>query len=155
VKDWSATAEVPGGDPARASVHVVLFAASLHDEEEGLSDGDRRKVDERAAGPDTLDAARHPRIELRSERIDLARGAADAPKLRGTLHGTLTVRGRSVPISLPFELARAGPGWTVKGTTRVEQSKLGITPFSGFGGTVKVKDELEVELSVRLVPASG
>jgi polyisoprenoid-binding protein YceI len=152
VRQWTAEADLPEGDPARATVRVVLTAASLHDEQEKLSDEDRRKVDAQATGPDVLDAGHHPRIELRSERIVLAAGG-EAGKARGTLHGTLSVRGRTVPIAVPFEAERAGTGWKVRGTAHLKQSDVGIRPFSGYGGTVKVKDELDVELALHLVPA--
>src|SRR5512138_2011026 len=52
VTRWRGTAEVPDGDPARASLELVLEAGSLRDREQGLSSGDRRKVDAQAAGPE-------------------------------------------------------------------------------------------------------
>jgi polyisoprenoid-binding protein YceI len=150
VKDWTATAEVPGGDARRASVEVVLSSASLRDAQKSLSEDDRRKVDAQAAGPDVLDAAHHPRIEFRSERIELAPSPDSAAAVRGTIHGTLAARGRSIPLDVPFEAERGSLTWKVRGTARLKQSALGIKPFSGFGGTVKVKDELTVEFAFTL-----
>jgi polyisoprenoid-binding protein YceI len=148
--EWTATADLPDGDPARTSVAVVIASSSLRDTQKALSEGDRRKVNAQAAGPDVLDAAHHPRIEFRSERVELAPGAGDGGVVRGTLHGTLTARGRTVPLDVPFQAERGGAGWSVKGTARLKQSSLGIKPFSGFGGTVKVKDEVEVEFAFQL-----
>src|SRR5512145_1891618 len=54
VTDWHARADVPEGDPGQATVEVVLSARSLRDRQESLSEGDRRKVDEQAAGPMVL-----------------------------------------------------------------------------------------------------
>ncbi len=34
----------------------------------------------------------------------------------------------------------------------MKQSDFGIKPFSGFGGTVRVKDEMSVEISLTLRP---
>lgn len=152
VTQWTATAEVPAGDPARASVEIVLSADSLHDTQQSLSVDDRRQVDARAAGPDVLDAAHHPRITFRSERIALSTHAADVAKVSGTAHGTLTARGRSIPLDVPFEAERVSSTWRVRGTARMKQSALGIRPFNGFAGTVKVKDELEVEFAIVLAP---
>lgn len=150
VTGWHATADLPDGDPREATLLVVLSAASLRDTEPGLSDADRRKVDAQAASREVLDAADHPRIEFRSERIDVGPSAAASDRTRGTLRGILTIRGRSVRVDVPFQAERAKGSWRVNGTARVNQSALGIRPFSGFGGTVKVKDELTVEFAFTL-----
>ena len=157
VRDWRATGGLVGEDLGGASIAFSCAAASLHDTEPGLSDGDRKKVDAQAAGPDVLDAERHPRVEFRSERIEPSPAPRDGSSAHGTAHGLLTIRGRSVPLDVPFDAERSGGGWRVHGTVRAKQSQLGIRPFSGFGGTVKVKDELEVEFAftLRTVRAAG
>jgi hypothetical protein len=40
-----------------------------------------------------------------------------------------------------------------RGSVRIKQRDYGITPISIAGGTVKVKDELSIELEI--VPATG
>jgi hypothetical protein len=154
VTEWTARATVPEGGPGGASIELVLAAGSLHDTQHGLSDADRRKIDAQAAGPDTLDAAHHPRIELRSERMTLA-AAAGRGAVHGTMHGTLTVRGRAVPVDVPFDAERTAEGWHARGTAHLKQTDLGIRPFSGFGGTVKVKDELTVDFELTLRSTGG
>lgn len=149
VTDWSATAAVEEEDLARASVDVRLSARSLRDRQEELSDEDRRKVDAQAAGPEVLDAARHPTIRFRSTRLELAPGAS-AERLRGTLHGELTVRGETRPAAVELEGERAGGAWRLRGRARARQTDFGIRPFSGFGGTVGVKDELRIEIALVL-----
>lgn len=151
VTQWRAAADVPDGKPASASVEVALSADSLHDRQERLSEKDRRKVDAQAAGPDVLDAQHHPRIEFRSERFDSDK-AAGSEHVRGTLHGTLTIRGQSVPAAVAVDADRGGGAWRVRGKARVKQTAFGIKPFSGFAGTVGVKDELEIELALTLRP---
>lgn len=154
VTKWHATAEVPDGDPARVSVEVVLSAGSLRDRQESMSEADRRKVDGQAAGPEVLDAQHHPEIEFRSERFEAQPGGAPG-HLRGTLHGKLNVRGHAVPADVPVEADRAEDGWHVRGKAHVNQSALGIKPFSGFAGTIRVKDEMEIEIVLTLRPGSG
>jgi polyisoprenoid-binding protein YceI len=156
VTRWRGTAEIPGGDPARASLELALDAGSLHDRERKLSEADRRKVDAQAAGPEILDAARAPEITYRSERVTVdGAGAGGGGPVRGTLHGKLTIRGRTNPVDAPFEAARQGDGWTVRGKARFRQSEFGIRPFSGFGGTVGVKDDVEVTFELALRPAAS
>jgi polyisoprenoid-binding protein YceI len=153
VTRWRATADVPDGDPGRAQVALVLEAGSLRDREEGLSADDRRKVDAQAAGPDVLDAAHAPEITWRSERVTVEPGAGkDAAPLRGTIHGRLTLRGQTRPVDAAFEAERAGEVWRVHGRARFRQSEFGIKPFRGFGGTVGVKDEVEVTFALTLRP---
>lgn len=149
VTDWRATADVPEGDPSSAALEVVLAAGSLRDRQASLSEADRRKVDAQAAGPKVLDAEHHPRITFRSDRVTLEPGA-DARRARGTLHGTLSVRERSAPVDVAFEAEREGEAWRVRGRARARQSALGIRPFKAFGGTVSVKDELEIEVDLEL-----
>lgn len=154
VTEWSATAEVPEDGSGHAGVEVVLSARSLRDRQESLSERDRRKVDAQAAGPEGLDAEQHPRIEYRSDRVTLEPGTG-AGRLRGTVHGTLSVRARSSPVDVAFDAERDGDAWRVRGRARARQSELGIRPFRGFGGTVGVKDELEIEIDLTLRPAGA
>jgi len=151
VTRWRVTAEVSGDAPA--SVEVVLAADSLRDTQEHLSEADRRKVDAQAAGPDTLDARRYPRIEFRSEGFEADRDSSPE-HLAGRLRGTLTLHGRSVPLEVSVEGRREGDEWSVRGKAHLKQSEVGIKPFSGFGGTIGVKDEIEVEVALTLRPGS-
>lgn len=152
VTRWRATADVPEGDLSRLSVEAVLDAGSLHDRQQALSDADRAKVDAQAAGPDVLDAAHHPEIAWRSEGVVLDPGAGKDGRVRGTAHGRLTMRGQARPVDVAFEAQRLGQAWDVRGTSRARQSHFGISPFSGFAGTVGVKDEVEIEIALMLRP---
>ena len=69
----------------------------------------------------------------------------------------LTLRGQTRPVDAAFEAARDGDGWSVRGQARFKQSEFGIAPFSTFGGTVGVKDEVEVtfHLALRAGAVSG
>lgn len=154
VTRWRAAANVADADPASASVEVVLSADSLRDRQERLSEGDRRKVDAQASGPEVLDAQHHPRIEFRSQRFEPERGGG-REHVRGTLRGTLTIRGHSAPVALPVQADREESAWRVRGELRVKQTAFGIKPYRGFGGAVGVKDELQIEIALVLRPRRG
>src|SRR5512138_411144 len=130
VTQWRASADVPDGAPASTSVLVVLSAGSLRDRQEALSEGDRKKVEAQAAK--ALDAEHHPKVTFRSDRLDVSPGGG-ADRVKGTLHGTLSARGRDVPVDLALEADRDGSGWRVHGKGKLKQTALGIEPFSGFG----------------------
>ncbi|WP_242342291.1 YceI family protein [Anaeromyxobacter terrae] len=149
VTEWEASADIPDEDLATTSVQVVLSASTLHDRQPRLSESDRRKVDAQASGPDVLDAEHHPQVEFRSRRLELEPGGTPE-HVRGTLHGALVLRGQSAPTDVAIEAERGGEVWRVRGTARVKQTTFGIKPFSGFGGTVGVKDELEIEIALTL-----
>jgi polyisoprenoid-binding protein YceI len=151
VTRWSGTAEVPDGDPARASVELSLDAASLRDREKGLLTADRTKVEAQAAGPEVLDAGHHPRITLRSERVELAAAGPDGAA-RGTLRGTLGLHGREGPVAAAFEARREGATWHVRGSLRFRQSDFGMAPFVGLGGAIGVQDEVQVRFELDLRP---
>ncbi len=150
--EWRVRAEVPGGDPSKLSVEAIIAAGSLHDRQGALSGADRAKVDANAAGPDVLDAAHHPEIAWRSVDVVLDPGSGKDGRVRGTVHGRLTMHGRTRPVDLVFEARRLGQAWDVRGTGRARQSDFGISPFSGFAGTVGVKDEVEIEIALMLRP---
>lgn len=152
VTRWRGSAAIPDGDPGRASLELVLQADSLRDREKGLSSGDRGTVEAQAAGPEILDAAHAAEITYRSERVSLDERGARGP-VRGTIHGQLTLRGRTRPVDATFEAQReASDAWRVHGRARFRQSEFGIKPFSGAGGTVGVKDEVEVTFAIALQP---
>ncbi len=47
---------------------------------------------------------------------------------------------------------RDGDGWRVRGHARLKQTDFGIRPIRIAGGTVGVKDEVEVSLDLTLAP---
>lgn len=153
VTRWEGRVDRAAGDPSRATVTVTAAADSLRDREKGLSDGDREKVEAQTAGPAVLDAARSPEIVYRAEGVAVpAPEASDRAPQEGVLHGELTLRGRTRPVDASYRAERDGDGWRLKGKARFRQSDFGVKPFSGAGGTVGVKDEVEVTFAVTLRP---
>jgi hypothetical protein len=64
--------------------------------------------------------------------------------------GTVTVAGRSTPVTSAVELGVAEDAVTVKGRARVSLPGLGITPPKGPLGAFRVDDDVEVVVTVRL-----
>lgn len=152
--DWKATAVLGPGASSLVRVEVVVSASSLRDRQEALSEGDRAKVNLRAAGPETLDAARFPEIRFVADGVNLSLPASALPErsLDGELVGTLSLHGRQRPLTVPVHATRDGDGWRIKGAARFKQSEFAIEPFSGFGGTVAVHDEVVVEYDLVMGP---
>ena len=70
----------------------------------------------------------------------------------GAVEGTLTLGGGSVPVRL--QVTSPGPG-RYRGGTTIRQTDLGITPYSGFFGALKLRDEVGVEFEIDLDRADG
>jgi polyisoprenoid-binding protein YceI len=145
---WAGALVVGGGGTA-PTVTVAVQTASFEVLEgtggvTPLSDGDRRDVTAMALR--LLDVERHPTAEFRST------GAEPGDDTGGRLHGTLAVRGRTVPVTL--EVSVTGPrSWTASCT--VLQSTLGIPPYRAFLGALRLADPVRVEVAVDLDAAGS
>lgn len=144
ITQWSARVTVPdddGGGVAAATVTAELDLGSLAVREgtggaKPLTDRDRRDIQGTARkilGPGATAGFTSSRV------IPSSAG--------GAIEGTLTMRGRSQPVRL--EVASPGPG-RYRGTATVRQTDFGITPYSGFFGALKLRDEVSVEFEVDL-----
>jgi polyisoprenoid-binding protein YceI len=86
----------------------------------------------------TLESARYPEIVFRSSRVEKeAEG-------HWKVEGALTLHGATKPISLP--MARSGDAYV--GRTTLRQTDFGIKPITAAGGTVKVRNELDIEFRI-------
>jgi polyisoprenoid-binding protein YceI len=144
VARWSATVTVPGDGVAAAEVTAELDLGSLAVLEgtggaKPLSDKDRRDI-------------------LNTAGKILGRGTARFASSRiipaasgGAIEGTLTLNGATRPVRL--QLASRGPG-QYRGTATVRQTDHGITPYTGFFGALKLKDEVTVEVEADLTRAA-
>lgn len=125
-------------DESAQRVEVVIDSRKLEVLDPNLSSEKRQQVQERMLGPEVLDSTQFP--EIRFEAISVKRETSD----RFSVAGTLLLHGKKRPILV--HVVRANGHY--RGDTVFKQSDFGITPVSIAGGTVKVKDELKIELDV-------
>lgn len=78
-----------------------------------------------------------------SDKVIPAGGGA----ANGAIEGTLTLNGTPRPIRL--QVISPAPG-RFRGSAVVRQTDHGITPYSGFFGALKLKDEIAVEFDVAI-----
>jgi polyisoprenoid-binding protein YceI len=147
VTRWSATVTVPGDGVAAAEVAAELDLGSLAVLEgtggaKPLSDKDRRDILNTAGKILGRGTAR-----FTSTRIIPGAPAASG----GAIEGTLTLNGTTRPARL--QLVSRGPG-QYRGTATVRQTDYGITPYTGFFGALKLKDEVTVEVEADLTRAA-
>jgi polyisoprenoid-binding protein YceI len=129
----------------RSSVSLRFDAGALRVSGEGEPPEDVPKVQEAMLGPKVLDCVRFPSIAFRTTRVSGKAVGTGVYELQ--LAGELTVRDRTVPLTLPVRVEIADGRLVASGRTAFRQSAFGIKPIS-VAGVVKVKDELEIEFQI-------
>ena len=117
---------------------IIVNSKDLKVIDKEVSDSDRAKIQSTMLGPEVLDVERYPEIRFRSSRIEPA-----GPQ-QYRVAGTLELHGVTKPVAV--EVRQSGDHY--QGRTKLRQTEFGIKPVSAGGGTVKVKDELEIEFDV-------
>jgi hypothetical protein len=102
------------------------------------SEKDRAEIQATMLGPKVLDAPKYPQIRFTSTRIEQTGPG------RFQVSGKLELHG--VTRQLEFPVSATDGHYT--GKTKLKQTDFGIQPVSVGGGTVKVKDEVEIEFNV-------
>lgn len=139
VTAWEATLEV-GEDP---SVALVADATSLRVREgtggmQGLGGDDVANIHQTIDD----DVLKRKTVVFRSTEVQ-----TDGSRL--TVRGELTVVGTARPLELSLS---AGDDGRLTGSAVVNQTDWGLKPYSALFGTLKVADEVEVAIDVRLHP---
>jgi polyisoprenoid-binding protein YceI len=137
VTSWRATLAV-GETPADAEMALTADARSLRVREgtggmQALGDDDKANID-RTIDDEVLEGTA---IEFRSRRV------APGPDGALSVEGDLDLAGTSRPVA--FDLT-AGADGRFTGRARIRQTDWGMKPYSTLFGTLKVVDEVEVEI---------
>jgi len=132
-------------DSDRLDATIDLTSLAIREGRGGikpLTDRDRRDIAGQAAK--SLDTGRYPEASFSATGLtpDAAGG--------GAIDGTLTLHGQSRPLRLT--VTRTGDG-QYQATASVVQSQFGIKPYSGMFGALKLRDEVELEVTVQLPAA--
>lgn len=111
-KQWSATISYDPAHPETAHVHIVVNTGSAHT-------GDTQR-DEAMPGTDWFSAAAFP------QAVFDATGFTPGPANHFTTTGTLTIRGISHKLSLPFTLDVAGSQATAEGEVSLNRGDYDV-----------------------------
>ncbi|HEY0933487.1 MAG TPA: YceI family protein [Trebonia sp.] len=142
---WSARVTFPaegGGAAETLTAELDLGSLAVRAGSGGakpLSDKDRRDIEKQAgkilggSGPARFD----------STRVVPSASAAGG----GAIEGTLMLNG----VSQPFRLTVTNPEpGRYQGSTAIRQTSFGLTPYSGFFGALKLRDEVQVEFEITI-----
>jgi YceI-like domain len=152
VTRWSAQVQVPAeedGGPAAAAVSADLDLGSLEVREGTggalpLTDRDRREIKKQMGsilGSATATFASTRVIPAGSS------GSGGSGFSGGAVEGTVTLNGKTQPARL--QVTAPGDG-QYRGSATLTQTGFGIKPYSGFFGTLKLKDEVTLEFQLTL-----
>jgi polyisoprenoid-binding protein YceI len=125
-------------DAKAMKIDVTVEARQVKVTDPEVSEKDRAEIQSTMLGPKVLDAEKFPQIRFHSSRVEAA-----GPQ-RYRVSGELELHGTSRPLS--FDVT-GGPDH-YRGKTKFKQTDFGIQPVAVAGGTIKVKDEVEIEINV-------
>jgi polyisoprenoid-binding protein YceI len=143
---WSGTMNVDADNPAASSASLSIDARSIQILEavggmKSLSDKDRRdiakNIDEKV-----LDTGKFPTLTFESTSV-----SGSEPNFNAA--GNMTIKGTTRPVNVALNVN----GSQVSARTSISQKDFGIKPFSAMMGAIKLRDDVEFELTVDLPSA--
>jgi polyisoprenoid-binding protein YceI len=140
-------------DPLRAAfdIHVpvqdlvvdedALRAAAGPDFPPGVPEEARLGTKRNMLSEALLDAERYPDIVLQSEAMQRGANGLEA-QVR------VIVRDRATSVIVPLKYELQDDELRVEGDIALKQTDLGLTPYSLFGGALRVQDEINVRFKI-------
>jgi polyisoprenoid-binding protein YceI len=126
-------------DERAKTVDLTVNAGDLKVLDPGLSPDRRGQIQARMESPDVLDPARFPKIEFKSTSLEFdSKGAANVA-------GDLTLHGQTHKITVHVTRASSNH---YNGKATILQTDFGITPIRIIGGTVKVKNNVDIAFDI-------
>ncbi len=125
-------------DPKSKTVSITVLTKEMKVLDPEVSEKDRQEIQATMLGPKVLDAQKYPEIRFASTRVE------QTPAGEFKVTGNLELHGVTKQLEFPV----TGTPEHYSGKTKLKQTDFGIQPVSAGGGTVKVKDEIELEFNV-------
>jgi len=143
---WSGTLNVDADNPAASSASLAIDARSIQIVEavggmKSLSDKDRRDIGKNIDDK-VLETGKHPQLTFESTSV-----SGSEPNFN--VAGNMTIRGTTRPVNVALNVN----GSQVTAKTSISQKDFGIKPFSAMMGAIKLRDDVEFELTVDLPSA--
>jgi hypothetical protein len=131
---------VPVGDftidePELRALEGPDFSADVPD---SARDGTKRNM----LSVPMLDGEHFPQIVLRASRMEALPDGALLAEVY------VVVRDQTRRVAVPLKYSFDGDALTTSGELTLKQTDLGLTPFSLFGGALRVEDEMKVKFRV-------
>ncbi len=127
-------------DAATRTVSLSFKAADLRLADTEGSESEHQEIESTMKGPKVLEVEKFPVISFASKRVEMV----DPQTYR--VVGELKLHGAAREITVPVSFQEG----TYKGSVSLKQTDFGITPIKIAGGTVRVKDEIEISFEIHL-----
>ncbi|HEX2047019.1 MAG TPA: YceI family protein [Acidimicrobiales bacterium] len=142
---WSGTLNVDDS-PAGCSAMLTVDPRSIEIVEarggvKSLSDKDRRDIDKNV-NEKVLETGKFPELKFESTSCH-----GSEPNFKAA--GNMTIKGTTKPVDVDINVN----GTTVTARTSISQKDFGIKPFSAMMGAIKLRDDVDFELTVNLPSA--
>ena len=138
-------ATIDSNDITHSSIKLDFPAAGIRVLDPNEKPADRSEV-QKNMETEVLRISEFPKVTFVSTAIERAAGTE-----RFRVRGNLTVRGMTQPAVIPLTLTRLEDGmYRAAGEYKFKQTSFGIKPIQLAGGTVKVKDELQIDFEIFL-----
>jgi polyisoprenoid-binding protein YceI len=143
---WNGTLNVDTDNPAGSSANLSIDARSIEILEavggvKGLSDKDRKdigkNIDEKV-----LHTGKFPELKFESTSV-----SGSEPNFN--VVGNMTIVGTTRPVNVALNV----DGSRVTAKTTISQRDFGIKPFSAMMGAIKLRDDVDFELTLDLPSA--
>jgi polyisoprenoid-binding protein YceI len=125
-------------DTKKMSVEISVSTKQMKVVDAEVPDSTRAEIQADMVGPKVLDTDKYPEIRFQSSRVEQT-----APQ-HYRVTGTLSLHGASKELS--FEVT-GGPD-RYQGKVKLNQTDFGIKPVTVAGGTIKVKNEVLLDLDI-------
>ena len=143
---WNGTMNVDADNPAASSASLTIDARSIEILEavggmKSLSDKDRRDIGKNIDDK-VLETGRYPQLTFESTSV-----SGSAPNFNAA--GNMTIKGTTRPVQVALNVN----GTQVQAKASISQKDFGIKPFSAMMGAIKLRDDVDFELTVDLPSA--
>jgi polyisoprenoid-binding protein YceI len=125
-------------DTEKRTATLTFNAKEMKVLDEGVKDSERADIDQTMKSDKVLDVQRFPEIRFVSTSITAQDGG------RFQVRGDLALHGTTRPVEFPLSFAKD----RYSGSVKIKQTDFGITPVTIAGGTVKVKDVIELVFEI-------
>ena len=138
-------ATIDSKDVTHSSIKLEFPGTGIRVVDPNEKPADRAEV-QKNMETEVLRISEYPNVTFVSTAIERAEGTE-----RYRVRGNLSIRGMTQPAVIPLTLTRQTDGtYRAAGEYKFKQTSFGIKPIQLAGGTVKVKDELQIDFEIFL-----
>ncbi len=134
---------------ATVSLEFDARALRLKPKDEAVSDVPI--VEKTMLGAQVLDVEQFPTVAFQSRRVSVVIGAAGSAAV--TIDGDMTLHGKTRPMTVRASASIDASGAvTATGAFTLKQTDFGIVPVTVAGGTIRVKDDIDIQFVLKASP---